>query len=64
MKYYHKTNGGVTLSGGEALLQIDAYELAKFCKRRENKLMLERQVMQCRLYIKKIEEWENWLKLP
>ena len=42
MKYYHKTNGGVTLSGGEALLQIDAaYELAKFCKDEKISLCVE-----------------------
>lgn len=33
MRYYQASNGGVTLSGGEALLQIDAVmEILEFCK--------------------------------
>ena len=63
MKYYHKTNGGVTLSGGEALLQIDAaYELAKFCKDEKLSLCVETSGAVPLEYIKKIEEYvDYWL---
>lgn len=63
VKYYRSTDGGVTLSGGEALLQIDAaYEIAKFCKENEINLCVETSGAVPLEYIKKMEKYVNcWL---
>lgn len=61
--YYKSTNGGVTLSGGEALLQIDAAtEIAKFCKENNINVCVETSGAVPLNNIKKIEKYVDcWL---
>lgn len=63
MDYYKSSGGGVTLSGGEALLQIEAaVDLAKFCKENQIHLCIETSGQVPPAFIKLIEEYVDcWL---
>lgn len=61
--YYINSNGGVTLSGGEALLQIESViEIAKFCKQNNIHICVETSGAVPLENIKKIEDYiDCWL---
>lgn len=61
--YFNNSNGGVTLSGGEALLQIDAiFELVKFCNQNNIHVCIETSGAVPLNNIKLIEDYVDcWL---
>ncbi len=59
--FYHASGGGITLSGGEALLQIKAVEqIVQFCHKNDINVCIETSGAVPLSNIKRIEKYVDW----